>query len=116
MSPSWQAPAPTSIFDLTSNLSCNTSPPGSPPFKIRKQPVVYTMKSDFLFYPLFQEELNRLVHHPGRKEARYLVRIEKEVALPDPVLDLVLSCRVPEKFYYSAKDAPLNSGDWEAPW
>ena len=68
------------------------------------------MKSDFLFYPLFQEELNRLVHHPGRKEARYLVRIEKEVALPDPVLDLVLSCRVPEKFYYSAKDAPFELG------
>jgi len=68
------------------------------------------MKSDSLFYPLFREEIDRLVQNPGIKEARYLVRIEKEVVLSDPVLDFIISCQVPEKFYYSAKDDTLKLG------
>jgi len=68
------------------------------------------MKSDSLFYPLFREEIDRLVQNPGMKEARYLVRIEKEVVLSDPVLDFIISCQVPEKFYYSAKDDTLKLG------
>jgi len=68
------------------------------------------MKLDSLFYPLFREEIDRLVQNPGKKEARYLVRIEKEVSFFDPLLDLILSCFVPEKFYYRAKDGPFELG------
>ncbi|OPY90660.1 MAG: Salicylate biosynthesis isochorismate synthase [Syntrophus sp. PtaU1.Bin208] len=68
------------------------------------------MKSELLFYPLFQEEIDRLVQNPGKKEARYLVRIEKVMALADPNLDLILSCRTPEKFYYRAKDDLFELG------
>ncbi|SEM64026.1 isochorismate synthase [Syntrophus gentianae] len=68
------------------------------------------MKSEFFFYPLFQEEIDRLVQNPGRKEARYLVRIEKEMVLTDPILDLILSCQTPGKFYYSAKDDLFELG------
>jgi menaquinone-specific isochorismate synthase len=62
------------------------------------------MKYDSLFYPLFREEIEQLASNSARKQAGYLVRIEKEVALSEPVLDTILSSRIPEKFYYSAKD------------
>lgn len=62
------------------------------------------MKSDSLFYPLFREEIDRLARSSERKEAGYLIRIEKETVLSESVLDALLSSRTPEKFYYSAKD------------
>lgn len=68
------------------------------------------MKSDFLFYPLFREEIDQLARNPGKKELRYLVRLEKEVALHEPILDAVLSCRMAEKFYYRAKDGAFSLG------
>lgn len=68
------------------------------------------MKSDFLFYPLFREEIDRLSRNSGRKEAGYLLRIENRTELSDPILDIILSCQIPEKFYYSARDDLFELG------
>lgn len=68
------------------------------------------MMCDPLFYPLFREEIDRLACKPGGKAAPYLVRLEKSRDFARPLLELITTCRVPERFYYSAKDDPFIMG------
>lgn len=66
--------------------------------------------SDFLFYPLFREEIERYSKNPGGTDAARLLRLEREVAFDRPLLDAIAACALPEKFFFSAKDHPFVLG------
>lgn len=69
------------------------------------------MTSDFLFYPLFREELERyLKRNPENRGAGSLLRLEREVAFGRPLLEGIVASGVPEKFFFSAKDSPFVLG------
>ncbi len=53
---------------------------------------------------MFREELDQLTHSDDHKAVPYLFRLTKDIDPLFPVLDAVISCKVPEKFYFSAKD------------
>jgi menaquinone-specific isochorismate synthase len=60
-----------------------------------------------LLYPLFREDLDRLMQTYEHKTAPYLFRLSRDLDSGFSILDAVSSCRIPEKFYFSAKDDPF---------
>ncbi len=73
------------------------------------------MKSDFLFYPLFREAIDRLSRNSGRKEAGYLLRIENRAEWSDTILDINFPARSRKSSITAPGTICLNLGDWECP-